>query len=255
MQISNQINFIFLSFPRKIQRNKPEEYLPKLLGAAGRARGGGRWPAALLSPPPPSYLKRAGRRQPRCRVRSPFASAADREDGLRLRFRLHRKSGGRPPPAASHRCIPMWAEGAPVWGKGRSGAGEGRERRRALRWRGWGREWPAWRGVEDGAAGVEVDGEGRKALRPGESGWEEEQGLAFEGCCRLYTMAMRSQPSIKNGRPEIVGLIGLRWAFYPLRFSFSFFILSHHYERTHKNNYHIYTNTFLYSKKILKKQI
>jgi hypothetical protein len=27
-------------------------------------------------------------------------------------------------------------------------------------------------------------------------------------------------------------------------FLFFFFILSHHYERTHKNNYHIYNNTF-----------
>jgi hypothetical protein len=116
------------------RKRRPTE----LLGAAGRARGGGRWTTALLSPSPPSYLKQAGRRQPRCRVRSPFASAADRGDGLRLRFRFHRKSGGRPPPAASHRCIPMWAEGALVWGKGRSGAGEGRERRRALRWMGKG---------------------------------------------------------------------------------------------------------------------
>jgi hypothetical protein len=34
-----------------------------------------------------------------------------------------------------------------------------------------------------------------------------------------------------------------------LSFSFSFFILSHHCERTHKNYYHIYANTFsIYSR-------
>jgi hypothetical protein len=107
----------------------------------------------------------------------------------------------------------------------------GRCRRRRRQWRQGTGGWGAWRACS-------------LALRSGESGWEEELGLGFEACCRLYTMAMRSEPLIKNGQPKIVGLIGLQWAFYPLRFYFSFFILSHHYERTHKNNYHIYTNTF-----------